>query len=68
MPTKLANKIKKFEDLNPPLDQIDNLLNLYNKRKFKNCEKLARKFVSKYPNYQFGWKMLSKILRSLGNI
>ena len=68
MPGKLANKIKKSEDLNPPLDQIDNLLDLYNNKKFKNCEKLARKFTSKHPNYQFGWKMLSKVLRSLGNI
>ena len=48
MSKNLVNKNNQFVDLPPPINQIDDLIYLYNSKKLKNCEKLARKFISKY--------------------
>ena len=45
----------------PPQEKLKKLLELYNSKNFIEAEKMAKLITSKYPNHQFGWKVLGAV-------
>jgi tetratricopeptide (TPR) repeat protein len=45
---------------------VDELIALYNTRRFADAEDRARALVVKYPNFSFGWKLLGGALQMQG--
>ena len=51
-----------------PSDQdVENILKKINAKKFDSAKNLAIELTNKYPNYQFGWKILGVTYAQLGN-
>jgi hypothetical protein len=47
---------------NPPTLEINKLIDLYHEGKYDVVEKLALALTKKYPDHQFGWKVLGLVL------
>jgi|TARA_B110000091_G_scaffold30080_1_gene30724 Flp pilus assembly protein TadD len=50
----------------PPQQQLNNLLEHYQNRRFSEAEKLATSITHEFPKHQFAWKVLGAILGQLG--
>ena len=70
---KLAeNKKKKkrekqnLKNINPPEEEINNLLQHYQSGRYDDAEKLAVSITERFPEHEFGWKALGTILSQTG--
>ena len=52
----------------PPQQQLDNLLELYQAKKYDDAEKLAGSITQEFPKHQFAWKVLAAVLKLTGRI
>ncbi|NBV71870.1 MAG: tetratricopeptide repeat protein [Burkholderiaceae bacterium] len=52
------NEFKKKEKEDTSLDEINNLINLYNNKNFNETEKIAISITEKYNDHPIPWKML----------
>ena len=60
--------MKIFENnIKPDEKLIENLKLSFNEKKYTKAEKLALTLISKFPEYQWGWKILGEIFRVNGN-
>jgi tetratricopeptide (TPR) repeat protein len=51
---------------NPSQEQINNLLDYYQKGRFDYAEKLATSITNEFPNHPFGWKVLGALFGQSG--
>ena len=65
---QLLSKNKFFNFVNPPKEQLNSLLELYQTGRDEEAEQLAVSLTKKFPNSQFGWKVLGVILFRSGRI
>ena len=54
--------------MNPPQQQINNLLELYQNKKYEDAKKLAVSLTKKFPKHQFTWKVLCILLKKIGTL
>ena len=52
--------------INPPREQLEQLLELYRSGRYDALEKLALSITRGYPEHQFAWKLLGAALSGLG--
>ena len=52
----------------PSQQQINNLIELYQARKYTDTEKLSLSITEEFPKYQFAWKVLASVLKQKGKI
>ena len=64
---KLAKK-QNLKAKNPSQQQLTCLLELYQKGKLSDAEKLAISITQDFPKHQFGWKVLGAVLKQTGRI
>jgi tetratricopeptide (TPR) repeat protein len=62
-PGKNAVKRRKTD---PPVDDVNALVALYNNRRYAETESQTRVLLGHYPNFAFGWKMLAGTLQMQG--
>ena len=62
--------MKKFDNnyLKPSQQQINNLLENYQARRFIDVEKLSISITQEFPKHQFAWKVLAAALKQMGKI
>ena len=71
---KLAeNKKKKGEKQNlkgisPSEAEVNNLLQHYQTGRYGDAEKLAQSLTERFPEHQFGWKVLGAVLKQTGRV
>lgn len=63
---KTKGKNKKSDSLSPSQSQLNNLIKEYQDGQYDAAEKLAVSFTQKFPEYQFGWKILGAIYVQTG--
>ena len=65
---KKKKKAKKqnLKANNPSPQQLSNLLEYYQTRRFNDAEKLAVSITNEFPKHQFGWKVLGAVLGATG--
>ena len=51
----------------PSVEDLKRLLNLFNKGKYNDSEKLALSITKEFPNHQFAWKVLGATLEKKNN-
>ena len=54
--------------LEPSQQQLDNLLELYQAKKYDDAEKLAGSITQEFPKHQFAWKVLGAVLKLTGRV
>ena len=54
------------EEKNLSQQEIDNLVNLYQKGSYIEAQSEATSLTERFPNYPFGWRILGAILRKRG--
>ena len=54
--------------LEPSQQQLNNLLELYQAKKYDDAEKLSLSITQEFPKHQFGWKVLGVTLKQMGKI
>ena len=54
--------------LEPSQQQLDNLLELYQAKKYDDAEKLAGSITQEFPKHQFSWKVLAAVLKLTGRV
>ena len=54
--------------LEPSRQQLNNLLELYQAKKYDDAEKLAASLTEKFPTHAFPWKVLGAVLKKTGKI
>jgi len=68
--TKLQALLSQSKCVNytnvPSKAQINSLLELYQKGRFSDAEKLAVHITQEFPKYQFAWKILAAVVKSTG--
>ena len=52
----------------PTQQQLNNLLELYQAKKYDDAEKLAASLTEKFPTHAFPWKALGAVLKQTGKI
>ncbi len=69
-PMTMKQKIpdKNKPQLAPSTTQVQSLINLYNQKDYAQAETQARKFITRFPQHVFGWKILGAVLQSLGRL
>ena len=65
--TKKAKK-QTLKSTNPSDTDINTLIQQYQAGRYGNAEKLAASLTKRFPNHQFGWKVLGVILQQTGRI
>ena len=65
--TKKAKK-QTLKSTNPSDTEINTLIQQYQAGRYGNAEKLAASLTKRFPNHQFGWKVLGVILQQTGKI
>jgi protein O-GlcNAc transferase len=67
---KKTKKAKKhtLKSTNPSDTEINTLIQQYQAGRYGNAEKLAASLTKRFPNHQFGWKVLGVILQQTGKI
>jgi protein O-GlcNAc transferase len=67
---KKTKKAKKhtLKSTNPSDTEINTLIQQYQAGRYGNAEKLAASLTKRFPNHQFGWKVLGVILQQIGRI
>ena len=65
--TKKAKK-QTLKSTNPSDTDINTLIQQYQAGRYGNAEKLAASLTKRFPNHQFGWKVLGVILQQTGKI
>ncbi|MDA9042189.1 hypothetical protein N9H38_01060, partial [Candidatus Pelagibacter sp.] len=62
--------MKKFHAnfLEPPKQQLNDLLKYYRARRFDDAEKLSLSITQKFPEHPFAWKVLTVVLKLTGRI
>ena len=62
--------MKKFHAnfLEPPQQQLNDLLEYYQARRFADAEKLSLSITQEFPEHPFAWKVLTAVLRLTGRI
>jgi tetratricopeptide (TPR) repeat protein/2-polyprenyl-3-methyl-5-hydroxy-6-metoxy-1,4-benzoquinol methylase len=50
----------------PPLEEIEQLVTLFNQCRYTEAETIARKMTERFPQHGFGWKALGAVLKSQG--
>ncbi len=50
----------------PTKHELESLLSHYQANRYDRAEKLAQSFIKKFPNHQFGWKVLGAIFVDTG--
>ena len=63
---KQKEKKQKLKANNPSPQQLSNLLEYYQNRRFNDAEKLAVSITNEFPKHQFGWKVLGAVLGATG--
>ena len=65
---QLAPKIQteNVNSASPSQQQLSNLLELYQNRRFSDAEKLAVSITNEFPEHQFGWKVLGAVFEATG--
>jgi len=58
----------KVDTKEPSQEQLSSLLEHYQNRRYAEAEQLAISITNEYPKHQFGWKVLSAVLRETGRI
>ena len=48
---------------NPPANQLNYLLKLYQQKQYEEAERLARAITQEFPAHQFGWKVLGGVFK-----
>ena len=59
-------QIENFNSASPSQQQLNSLLEHYQKGRFNDAEKLAISFTNEFPKHQFGWKVLGAVLGAIG--
>ena len=59
---------QNLEANNPPQQLLINLFEYYQNGRHSDAEKLALAITKKYPNHQFGWKVLGAVLKQSGRV
>jgi len=54
--------------MTPTKDQLRELLDLYNLKNYEEAETLGKLITNRFPNHQFGWKILGAIYAHLGKL
>ena len=54
--------------LEPPQEQLNSLLELYQDRQYIDAEKLSLSITEEFPKHPFAWKVLGAILKQKGKI
>ena len=62
--------MKKIDvnSLEPSKQQLNNLLELYQAKKYDDAEKLAGSITQEFPKHQFAWKVLGATLKQIGKM
>ena len=60
------NKQETVSSLNPPQEQLSNLLERYQSGRLDEAEKLAVSINQDFPKHQFAWKVLGAVLGATG--
>ena len=55
-----------MEQLNPPQEDLNKLLEQYQNKQYEEAEKLALLIIKKFNEHQFSWKILGSILSQTG--
>ena len=63
---KKSNYGKPMEQLNPPQEDLNKLLEQYQNKQYEEAEKLALLITKKFNEHQFSWKILGSILSQTG--
>lgn len=56
-------KIGNAKAINPPKEQLSNLLELFQNKRYEDAERLARSITQEFPGHQFGWKVLGAVFK-----
>ena len=54
--------------LEPSHQQLNNLIEYYQARRYDDAEKLSLSITQEFPKYQFAWKVLAAVLKQNGKI
>ena len=52
----------------PPKQQLNDLLEYYHARRYKDAERLSLSVTQKFPEHPFAWKVLGAVLKQMGKI
>jgi len=63
---KKKRKKQNLKNINPPEEEINNLLQHYQSGRYDDAEKLAVSITERFPEHEFGWKALGTILSQTG--
>ncbi len=63
---QLPTKVPPSGSANPPKEQLDSLLDQYQRGRFVEAEELAASLTRDFPDHPFSWKMLGAILGQAG--
>ena len=62
------NSINLNQASNPPQNELNSLLEHYQKGRYDLAEKLAKSITKKYPDHQFSWKVLGALFKQTGRL
>ena len=54
--------------LEPPQEQLNSLLQLYQTGRYVDAEKLSVSITEEFPKHPFAWKVLAAVLKQMGKI
>ena len=57
-----------MKDKNPSQQQLNNLLELYQNKRFYEAEKLAMHITKAFPKHKFAWQVLGAVLGTTGRM
>jgi tetratricopeptide (TPR) repeat protein len=61
-------QIENVNSANPPQERLSSLLECYQTGQYGDAEKLAVSITQEFPKHQFGWKVLSAVLKQTGRV
>ena len=63
---QVSSKVQPSGSANPPKEQLDRLLDHYQRGRFVEAEELAASLTRDFPDHPFSWKVLGAILGQAG--
>ena len=67
-PSENRNKAKPSKQVEPNLEELETLANLYEQQRYIEAESLSRLLVDRFPEHGFAWKVLGSVLHALGQV
>ena len=64
----MKTRKKNLKVVNPPEEELNNLLQHYKNGRHSDAEKLALSITQEFPKHQFGWTVLGAVFRESGRL